>query len=282
MAFERTNDKQRLARIAARLRLDVVEMIGPDNRGHFGGSLSSADIIAALYFAVMNIDPGNPAWGQRDRFILSKGHSCPAQYAALARRGYFPADELKTLKNVGSRLQGHPDHSKLPGIEANTGSLGQGLSQGIGMALAMRADAPDARVYVLMGDGELNEGQVWEAVMFAGARGMDNLTAIIDRNGLQAMGATSERLDIGEPGPKFAAFGWNAIQTDGHDMNALLGAFAQAQGAKGKPTVIVAHTVKGKGVACAENVAGFHNGLLSKEQYESAVACLQCQAGGER
>lgn len=274
--------QEALTRAAAQIRLDVVQMIGPENRGHFGGSMSAADIIAALYFHVMRIHPGDPAWPQRDRFILSKGHSCPAQYAALARRGYFPVEELMTLKVCGSRLQGHPDRSKLPGIEANTGSLGQGLSQGIGMALALRADAPDARVYVMMGDGELDEGQVWEAVLFAGAHQLENLIAIVDRNRLQAMGSTQERLNYGEPGPKFAAFGWHVIHADGHDFRCLLAAFDEAKAVKGRPVVIVAETVKGRGIACAENVVGFHNGLLTLEQYEQTVGCLQNALGGDR
>jgi transketolase len=287
MTFERTHDTTELARIAAQLRLDVVHMIGPENRGHFGGSMSCMDIMAALYFSVMNVDPGRPDWPERDRFILSKGHSGPAQYAAMARRGFFPADELATLKNLGSRLQGHPDRAKLPCIEANTGSLGQGLSQGIGMALALKRDAPDARIWVLLGDGELNEGQVWEAVMFAGAHGLGNLTAIVDRNRLQAMGKTCDRLDIGEPGPKFAAFGWNVIHADGHDMESLLDAFDEviqngAKSPKPSPCVVVAETVKGRGIACAEHAVAFHNGLLTKERYDEAVACLMGQAGGER
>lgn len=276
-----TDGQLSLARVAARLRLDIVEMIGYENRGHFGGSLSAADIVTALYFSVMNVDPTRPDWPDRDRFILSKGHASAALYAALARRGFFPSEELKTLKNIGSRLQGHPDRSKLPGIDANTGSLGQGLSQGAGMALALRQDAPRARVYVLLGDGELNEGQVWEAVMFAGARKLGNLLAIVDRNRLQAMGRTCERLDAGEPGPKFAAFGWNVIQADGHDMMSLLDAFGRAKKEADIPSVIVAETVKGKGVACGENVVAFHNGLLTREQYDEAVSCLMKQAGGD-
>lgn len=283
MAFTRTHDSTELDRIAAQLRLDAVRMIGPENRGHFGGSMSCMDILAALYFSAMNIDPERSDWPQRDRFILSKGHSGPALYAAMARRGFLPVEELATLKDLGSRLQGHPDRAKLPCIEANTGSLGQGLSQGIGMALALRQDAPDARVYVLLGDGELNEGQVWEAVMFAGAHALDNLIAIVDRNRLQAMGAVCDRLPIGEPGTKFAAFGWNVIEADGHNMRSLLSAFAEAKrnGAKpSSPSVIVAETVKGKGIACAENVAAFHNGLLTREQYDDAIACLTKQAGG--
>lgn len=282
MLLKQPTNTAELARTAARLRLDVVEMIGAENRGHFGGTMSAMDIVTALYFSVMNIDPVQPDWPERDRFILSKGHSGPAQYAAMARRGYFPVEELKTFKNIGTRLQGHPDHAKLPYLEANTGSLGQGLSQGIGMALAIKTDAPGARVYVLLGDGELNEGQVWEAVMFAGAHKLDNLTAIVDRNRLQAMGATCDRLNTGEPGPKFAAFGWNVIQADGHDMKSLLDAFAIAQQIRTKPSVIVAETVKGKGIACAENVAAFHNGLLTKEQYDEAIGYLKCQTGGGR
>jgi transketolase len=275
-------DPKTLASTAARLRLDITEMIGVENKGHFGGSLSATDILTTLYFAVMNIDPAKPDWPERDRFILSKGHSSPAQYAALARRGFFPAEELKTLKNLGSPLQGHPDKTKVAGVEANTGSLGQGLSQGIGMALALQQDAPAARVYVLMGDGELDEGQNWEAVMYAGANGLDNLTAIVDRNRLQAMGEICDRLNIGEPGPKFAAFGWNVLHADGHDYDSLLQAFAQAQATKGRPTVIVAATTKGKGIPCAENVVGFHNGQLTQEQYDQAVACFRSQLGGDR
>ncbi|HBP37642.1 MAG TPA: transketolase [Clostridiales bacterium] len=266
-----------LNRAAAKIRLDVVKMIGPENRGHFGGSLSAADIIAALYFSVLNIEPARPDWSGRDRFILSKGHACPALYAALARRGYFPAEELMTLKNIGSRLQGHPDRTKLPGLDANTGSLGQGLSQGIGMALALNADAIQARVFVLLGDGELNEGQVWEAVMFAGARRLYNLIAIVDQNHLQAMGATRDRLDIGELEPKFAAFGWHVIRADGHDMHSLLAAFAAARQTEQKPAVILAETIKGRGLSCAENAVDFHNGLLTREQYQEAMECLQAR-----
>ncbi len=274
-----STERDALNRAAAQIRLDVVQMIGPENRGHFGGSMSVADIIAVLYFKVMNIDPGNPGLPDRDRFILSKGHSCPAQYAALARRGFFPASELATLKNVGSRLQGHPDRSKLPGIEANTGSLGQGLSQGVGMALALKADALPSTVYVVLGDGELNEGQVWEAVLFAGARKLDNLVAVVDRNRLQAMGATRDRLDYGEPGPKFAAFGWDVLHADGHDVDALADAFAAARN-HGKPVVIIAETVKGKGLPFAENQVGFHNGLTTREQYDLAVSELTQRMGG--
>ncbi len=270
-----------LNRAAAQIRLDVVNMIGPDNRGHFGGSMSSADIIATLYFHVMNIDGARKDDPDRDRFILSKGHSCPAQYAALARKGFFPAEELKTLKNVGSRLQGHPDHAKLPGIEANTGSLGQGLSQGVGMALALKADGRPSTVFVVLGDGELNEGQVWEAVMFAGARKLDNLVAVVDRNRLQAMGFNQDRLNYGDPGEKFAAFGWEVLRADGHDVASLAATFAEAK-KKDRPVVIVAETIKGKAIQCAENQIGFHNGMLTRPQYDEAVACLTSMIGGEQ
>ncbi len=270
-----------LNRAAAQIRLDVVNMIGPDNRGHFGGSMSSADIIATLYFHVMNIDGARKDDPDRDRFILSKGHSCPAQYAALARKGFFPAEELRTLKNVGSRLQGHPDHAKLPGIEANTGSLGQGLSQGVGMALALKADGRPSTVYVVLGDGELNEGQVWEAVMFAGARKLDNLIAVVDRNRLQAMGFNQDRLNYGDPGEKFAAFGWEVLRADGHNMESLAEAFAAAK-KMDRPVVIVAETIKGKAIQCAENQIGFHNGMLTRPQYDEAVACLTSMIGGEQ
>lgn len=273
-------EQEALSRAADQIRLDVVKMIGPDNRGHFGGSMSCADIIAVLYFKVMNNYPEQPDHPDRDRFILSKGHSCPAQYAALARRGFFPIGELATLKEVGSRLQGHPDRSRLPGIEANTGSLGQGLSQGVGMALALKADGLPSTVYVVLGDGELNEGQVWEAVMFAGARKLDNLVAVIDRNRLQAMGATKDRLNYGEPGPKFEAFGWDVLHADGHDHAALVAAFDEAN-KRDRPVAIVTETVKGKGLACAENQVGFHNGLLTREQYDQAVADLTQRIGGE-
>ena len=270
-----------LNRAAAQIRLDVVNMIGPENRGHFGGSMSSADIIATLYFHVMNIDASKKDDPDRDRFILSKGHSCPAQYAALARKGFFPAEELKTLKNVGSRLQGHPDRAKLPGIEANTGSLGQGLSQGVGMALALKADSRPSTVFVVLGDGELNEGQVWEAVMFAGARKLDNLVAVVDRNRLQAMGFNQDRLNYGDPGDKFAAFGWEVLRADGHDVASLAEAFAEAK-KKDRPVVIVAETIKGKAIQCAENQIGFHNGMLTRQQYDEAVACLTSMIGGEQ
>lgn len=271
-----------LQHVAARLRLAIVQMIGPENRGHFGGSLSCADILTALYFHALRIDPADSGAPGRDRFVLSKGHASPALYAALALRGFFAVTELATLKNLGTRLQGHPDRAKLPFVDANTGSLGQGLSQAAGMALALRTDAPDARVFALLGDGELNEGQVWEAAMFAGAKALGNLIAIVDRNGLQAMGPTCQRLPYGDPRAMFASFGWDAREVDGHDTEALCTALDQSRNGTGRPQVFIARTIKGKGVACAENVVGFHNGLLTHQQYEQTVAMLLQQTGGER
>ena len=255
------------------MRLDVIQMIGPDKKGHFGGSMSSADLVAALYFEVMDYDAKNPAWGNRDRFIMSKGHSCPIQYAALAEKGVFPIEELKTLKELGSRLQGHPDRTKTPGVEVNTGSLGQGLSQGNGIALALRMDGIGAHVFVIAGDGELNEGQIWEAAMFTCAKELDNVTLIIDRNGLQAMGCTSDRLNNTNLYEKFESFGWKTMEIDGHDMDEITSALYEAKN-DGKPTCIIANTVKGKGIEIAEGVAAFHNGNLSQEQYDKAVADL--------
>lgn len=262
-----------LQNVANALRRDVVRMIGPNKKGHFGGSMSAADIVAALYFEVMNYRTENPAWPERDRLIMSKGHSCPVQYAALARKGVFPVDELWKLKNLGAMLQGHPDKLKTPGIEVNTGSLGQGLSQGNGIALALKMDELSGHVFVIIGDGELNEGQVWEAAMFTAARKLDNVTVIIDRNGLQAMGKTCARLDSGDLAAKFRGFGWLVQEVDGHDMAGLVTALKSAKD-DGAPTCIIANTVKGKGIACAENNAAFHNGIMSADQYMDAMKAL--------
>lgn len=258
------------------LRLDVIKMIGPDKKGHFGGSMSSADIITALYFEVMELQPKNPKWSKRDRFILSKGHSCPALYAALARKGYFSIEQLNDFKNIGSMLQGHPDRTKTPGIEVNTGSLGQGLSQGNGMAMALKMDGNPSHVFVIIGDGELNEGQVWEAAMFTAAKELDNITVIIDKNNLQAMGKTSERLDSGNINEKFKAFGFRTIEIDGHNMEEIVFALKDARN-DAIPTCIIANTIKGKGIQIAENNPSFHNGVLNKEQYEKAIADLEAQ-----
>lgn len=259
---------------AKRIRRDVVESIGVGVAGHIGGSNSSADIVTALYFYKMKHDPANPKKRDRDRFLLSKGHVAILQYAALAEAGYFPVEDLKTTKDIGSHLQGHPDVLKTPGIEAGTGSLGQGLSIGLGMALGLKLDGLDSKVYVLCGDGEIAEGQIWEAAMGACAFKADNLIAIVDRNRLQANGKVTDRFDSGALRPKWEGFGWNVLEIDGHNMEEIVKALDDAGKVKGKPTVIIANTVKGKGVSFAENVVGFHNGTLTKELYEQAIGEL--------
>lgn len=263
---------QELHAVAQKLRLRVVEMIGPDVAGHFGGSCSSADIVSVMYFDAMNHDPQNPKWPGRDRFLLSKGHAALIQYAALAEAGYFDIAELSTLKKLGSRLQGHPDMLKLPGVEANTGSLGQGLSIACGMAAGLKLQG-GARVYCIVGDGELNEGQIWEAAMAASAFRLDNLICFLDFNGFQATGPTAERFPVDRLPEKWASFGWDVEQIDGHDIAEIKAAIEKAQKSD-RPSMIIAHTVKGKGIPCAENMAAFHNGAMSKAQYEQTVCAL--------
>ena len=262
---------------AQKLRRDVVISIGVGVAGHIGGSNSSADIAAALYFHKMRHDPKHPEWRERDRFLLSKGHVGILQYAALAESGYFPVEDLKHTKEIGSYLQGHPDVQKTPGIEAGTGSLGQGLSIGLGMALGLKLDRLDSRTYVLVGDGEIAEGQIWEAAMAASAFKADNLVAIVDRNRLQANGRTKERFDTGDIMAKFLSFGWHVIEINGHDMREILSALDEAETVKGVPTAIIANTVKGKGVSFAENVVGYHNGMLTEETYRQALLELTVQ-----
>ena len=262
---------------AQKLRRDVVISIGVGVAGHIGGSNSSADIVAALYFHKMRHDPKHPDWRERDRFLLSKGHVGILQYAALAESGYFPVEDLKHTKEIGSYLQGHPDVQKTPGIEAGTGSLGQGLSIGLGMALGLKLDRLDSRTYVLVGDGEIAEGQIWEAAMAASAFKADNLVAIVDRNRLQANGRTKERFDTGDIMAKFLSFGWHVIEINGHDMREILSALDEAETVKGVPTAIIANTVKGKGVSFAENVVGYHNGMLTEETYRQALLELTVQ-----
>ena len=262
---------------AQKLRRDVVISIGVGVAGHIGGSNSSADIVAALYFHKMRHDPKHPEWRERDRFLLSKGHVGILQYAALAESGYFPVEDLKHTKEIGSYLQGHPDVQKTPGIEAGTGSLGQGLSIGLGMALGLKLDRLDSRTYVLVGDGEIAEGQIWEAAMAASAFKADNLVAIVDRNRLQANGRTKERFDTGDIMAKFLSFGWHVIEINGHDMREILSALDEAETVKGVPTAIIDNTVKGKGVSFAENVVGYHNGMLTEETYRQALLELTVQ-----
>lgn len=270
-----------LEKTANILRKHIVEMIGPVHRGHYGGSLSCAEIITALYFYKMKHDPKNPSMYDRDRFIMSKGHSGLIQYAALGECGYFPKEEFKTLKELGSRLQGHPDMKRLPGIEANTGSLGQGLSLGNGIAKALKMDGISAAIYVLLGDGELNEGQVWEAVMFAAHYKLDNVVAIVDKNNIQAMGRTLDRMSTESIYDKFRSFGWSAFTVNGHNIKDLILALDQCDERLGKPKVIIAETIKGKGLKIGENTAAFHNNGLTEEQYEEAIADLTAVIGGE-
>jgi len=279
-----------IKRLAARIRRDTVEMIGCDGgTGHLGGSCSSADIVAALYGRVMDHRPGEPSYAGRDKFLYSKGHAAIAQYAALAETGYFPREELKTIKELGSRLQGHPDCLRTPGVEVGTGSLGQGLSLANGLALAMRLDGVRRHVFCLMGDGEIAEGQIWEAAMAAAYYRLDNLVGILDKNRIQATGPCCERFATDPLPEKWAAFGWRVLEADGHDVPALLDAFAVAcapegggeggsegNGAK-RPTIVIAHTVKGKGVSFAEDTAAFHNAALTREQYEQALAELDAR-----
>lgn len=259
---------------ARKLRRNVIHSIGIGVAGHIGGSNSAADIVAALYFCKMQYDPNNPQMEDRDRFLLSKGHVAILQYAALAEAGFFPVTELKKTKEIGSFLQGHPDVRKTPGIEAGTGSLGQGLSIGLGMALGMKADHLDRNVYVLMGDGELAEGQIWEAAMSASFLKADNLVAIVDLNGLQAGGAVAQRMDSSPLAAKWESFGWHVLQIDGHNMRDILSALDEADQLQDKPTVIIAKTIKGKGISFAENVVGYHNGMLTRETYEQALSEL--------
>lgn len=264
--------------LATNIRRDVVNMIGGDGHvGHLGGSCSSADIVASLYGKKMRFDPRNPDWEGRDKFIYSKGHAAIAQYAALAEVGYFPVEELETTKRLGSRLQGHPDRLKTPGIEAGTGSLGQGLSIANGLALAMRLDKKDNKVYCIMGDGEMAEGQIWEAAMAAANFKLDNVVGIVDRNRLQATGSIEERFNTNPLNEKWQAFGWEVNEIDGHDIRQILDALDKADAVKGKPTVIIANTVKGKCISFAENVVGFHNGPLTKEQHATAIQELDAQ-----
>lgn len=269
-------EKQALIERAREIRKDIVTMIGVGKAGHLGGSCSLADIVSVLYFHKMKHDPKNPDMRDRDRFILSKGHAAIVQYAALMECGYFDKEEsIHTLKKLGSHLQGHPDMRKLVGVEANTGSLGQGVSLAAGLAAGFKLDGLDSKVYVVVGDGELAEGQLWEAFMSASNFNLDNLRVIIDRNGLQATGKTDDRFRIGQLENKMKAFGFEVLVIDGHNLDAIAEAFDQADTVSGRPVCIIADTVKGKGITFAEGVAGFHNGILTDEQYQEALRILE-------
>ena len=268
-------DSKELQRMANKLRLHVVEMTYAANSGHPGGSLSAADIISALYFKVMRHDPKNPNWEDRDRFILSKGHVAPVLYAALAESGYFPVEDLITLRQLGSKLQGHPVRGKVPGVEMSTGSLGQGLSMSCGIALAGKMDGKDYKVYCMLGDGELQSGQNWEAAMFAANYKLNNLIAIVDRNRLQICGDTEEVMSLESLVDKWMAFGWDVIETDGHDIDKVVAAFEEAKADRDSPVVIIFNTVKGKGVSFMENNPGFHGKACNATEYKQAVEELK-------
>lgn len=256
---------------AREVRTGIIEAIHNAGSGHPGGSLSAADIVTALYFDEMNVDPKDPEMEGRDKLILSKGHAGPAQYVALAVRGYFPMEDVMTLRKLGSKFQGHPDMHKVPGIEMSTGSLGQGFSAAGGMAMANKLNGDAGRIYVLLGDGELQEGIVWEAAMSAAHYKLDNLVGIVDHNGLQIDGKNEDVMSIMPVAEKFEAFGWNVLQIDGHDFGQILDAFKKARDCKGRPTMIIAETVKGKGVSFMENNAGWHGKAPDDEQTEQAL-----------
>ena len=257
---------------AANIRLGILEAVHAASSGHPGGSLSIADIITYLYFSEMKVDANNPKWDERDRLVLSKGHTAPALYAALAEKGFFDKSALKTLRQADSFLQGHPDMKGTPGVDMTTGSLGLGLSAACGMALAAKIDGKDFRTYAIVGDGESEEGQIWEACMFASHYKLDNLCVIIDWNGLQIDGPVAEVMNPTPHDKKLEAFGFNVISIDGHDFDAIEAAFAAARATKGKPTAIIVKTVKGKGVSFMENQVGWHGSAPNDEQYEKAVA----------
>jgi len=262
---------KKLKEIANKSRIEVVKMTHTVNSGHTGSALGLAEILTCLYFKELRIDTGSPQWPDRDRLILSKGHACPILYAVLALKGYFSLDELKTLRQVGSRLQGHPDMKKTPGIDMTTGSLGAGLSIGVGMALCARLDNKDYRVFVVMGDGETNEGTIWEAAIAANKFKLDNLIGIVERNNLQIDGFSEDIMPMEPLEAKWESFNWNIINIDGHNIEEILGAFDRQKEMKGKPTVIIAKTVKGKGVSFMENQCSWHGKAPDKEEYKKAI-----------
>ena len=267
-------DTLALKKIANEIRKGIVTAVYNAKSGHPGGSLSAADIMTYLYFEEMNVDPKDPKKADRDRFVLSKGHIAPALYSTLAHRGYFPVEDLKTLRHVGSYLQGHPDMKHIPGVDMSSGSLGQGISAAVGMALSAKLDNASYRVYAMLGDGEIQEGQVWEAAMFAGARKLDNLVVIVDNNGLQIDGDIAEVCSPYPLADKFKAFNFNVVEIDAHDFDQIDAAFAKAKETKGMPTAIIAKSVKGKGVSFMENQASWHGSAPNDEQYEQAIADL--------
>ena len=267
-----TTKKIELKKIAEEIRLGILEGTYNAGSGHPGGSLSCADIMTYLYFYELNVNPAEPKWEDRDRFVLSKGHAAPALYAALSLRGFFPREDIKTLRQIDSHLQGHPDMNKTPGVDISTGSLGIGVSNACGMAIAAKLQNKDYRVYAITGDGELQEGQIWESAMFASHYKLDNLIVFADLNGLQIDGKTSDVMTVEPIDKRFEAFGWNVTRIDGHDFDAIEAAVEAAKQVKGKPSVIICDTVKGKGVSFMEDKAGWHGVAPKKDEYEAAVA----------
>ena len=272
-------NKLELQKVANEVRKGIITSVHAAKAGHPGGSLSAADIFTYLYFEEMNVDPKDPKKADRDRFVLSKGHTAPGLYSALAQKGYFPVEDLETLRHLGSYLQGHPDMKHIPGVDMSSGSLGQGISAAVGMAIAGKMDNADYRVYTLLGDGEIQEGQVWEASMLAGFRKLDNLVVIVDNNNLQIDGAIDEVCSPYPIDKKFEAFNFHVINIDGNDFDQIDAAFKEAKATKGMPTAIIAHTVKGKGVSFMENQVGWHGTAPNDEQY--AVAMEELEKAGE-
>ena len=272
-------NKLELQKVANEVRKGIITSVHAAKAGHPGGSLSAADIFTYLYFEEMNVDPKDPEKADRDRFVLSKGHTAPGLYSALAQKGYFPVEDLETLRHLGSYLQGHPDMKHIPGVDMSSGSLGQGISAAVGMAIAGKMDNADYRVYTLLGDGEIQEGQVWEASMMAGFRKLDNLVVIVDNNNLQIDGAIDEVCSPYPIDKKFEAFNFHVINIDGNDFDQIDAAFKEAKATKGMPTAIIAHTVKGKGVSFMENQVGWHGTAPNDEQY--AVAMEELEKAGE-
>ena len=268
--FQKDATIDQLSELASKMRMDIVSMIAEAGSGHPGGSLSAVEILTSLYHKIMRHDPNHPDWPERDKFILSKAHACPVLYVVLAHCGYFPREELQTYRKINSRIQGHA-HIMTPGVEMSGGSLGQGLSFGLGAALAARLDQTDSQIYVLLGDGECDEGQIWEAAMAAAHYKVDNLTAIVDRNGIQNDRWTKEVMNLEPLADKWTSFGWNTVETDGHDINSVTEAIRDARSVKERPSVILANTVKGKGVSFMENNPNFHGKAPNKEQLEQAL-----------
>ncbi|MCX6596587.1 MAG: transketolase [Acidobacteria bacterium] len=269
--MNKTSNPQDLAQIAKRVRREIVSMITAAKSGHPGGSLSATEILVTLYFDVMKHDPANPHWADRDRFILGKGHACPVLYSVMAECGYTPLDKLNTFRQLGSIYQGHPDVRFIPALEASTGSLGEGLSLGLGMACAARLNGSPSRAFVVLGDGEIQEGQIWEAAMFGAFHKLDNCVCIVDYNKIQLDGFTKDIMDVEPLADKWRAFGWHTIEVDGHSIEALQAAFAEAAATKGKPTVLIAHTIKGKGVSFMENNPKFHGTAPTAAECEQAL-----------